>query len=124
MNVLQCRVPDRGAELGRRIATHREAVGVSRQGLADALGWLEAQIEDCENGMFSPSWTDVATMAVVLGVSVDSLRDGREWKAASESAPLSGVPDASAIDLVGAFARISDPRKRSLLMDLAVCLAS
>ena len=66
---------------------------------------------------------DVATIAAVLGVTVDSLGDGREWKAAGNGTPLFAPTDASAIDLFGAFSRIRDPHKRSLLVDLAVSLA-
>ena len=109
---------------GRRIRSRREAIGLSREALADALGWFEAQIEDCENALFSPSRADLAMIATVLGVSAGHLRGGDDLAAERDAAlaPASSA-DAGAIDLFHAFSRISDPRKRSLLVDLALIFA-
>ncbi len=115
-------VPESDDGPARRIRSRREAIGLSREALADALGWFEAQIEDCENGLFSPSSSDLAMMATVLGVTVEYLRGGTGAEPITEREPT-GAADAAAIELFGALARIHDPRKRSLLIDLALAFA-
>ncbi len=117
-------VPETEEGPGSRIRSRREALGLSRDALADALGWFEAQVEDCETGLFPPSSADFAMIATVLGVSARYLRGADEDAPAAPEAVLPPASaDCGAIDLFHAFSRIHDPRKRSLLLDLALIFA-
>ncbi len=64
--------------LGRRIKERREALGLTQQQLAGALGLTPQHISAIEQDKRAPSLPSLAKMAEELGVTVDFLVAGKE----------------------------------------------
>ena len=65
--------------LGRRIATHRNALGWTQQELADRLGASRAAVSHLEGGLTVPSERTVALMAGVFKCEPHELVGGTDY---------------------------------------------
>jgi transcriptional regulator with XRE-family HTH domain len=129
---------DTDVEIGSRIGARREKLGLSQHQVAEEIGWLDAQVDDCENGLLRPPSRDLFLIADLFGVEVSHFYRGGDRFAASIVEPLvgvlprveaeSGLPPEwhgypGAIELFCVYARIKDPRKQRLLLELAESFA-
>jgi len=64
--------------IGGRIRSKRQALALTQQDLAEALGVTPQHISAIEQDKRAPSLSSLAKLAVELGVSVDYLVTGRE----------------------------------------------
>jgi transcriptional regulator with XRE-family HTH domain len=64
--------------LGKRIKERRQALGLTQQQLAEALGVTPQHISVIEQDKRAPSLSSLARMAEQLGVTVDFLVAGKE----------------------------------------------
>jgi transcriptional regulator with XRE-family HTH domain len=125
-------------EIGGRIRARREKLGLSQEQVAEEIGWFVAQVDDCENGLLRPPSRDLFLLADLLSVEVSYFYQGLERPLTSPAEPMDsampliesaiGLPQelhghAGAIELFCIYARIKDPRKQALLLDLAESFA-
>ena len=115
------------ARLGDRIRARREKLGLSQDKVAEELGWFAAQVDDCENGLFRPPSRDLFLLADLLAVEVSYFAEDGAPAAPSHQkgrGVFQALQDhAGAMELFQTYARIRDPRKRALLLDLAQSFA-
>lgn len=64
--------------LGQRIRKRRQALQITQQELAQALGMTPQHISAIEQDKWSPSLSLIPKLAEVLGVSTDYLLSGKE----------------------------------------------
>ncbi|MBV8397356.1 MAG: helix-turn-helix transcriptional regulator [Acetobacteraceae bacterium] len=116
-------------ELGARIRNRREQLGLTQEQVADEIGWFVAQLEDCENGLLRPPSRDLFLLADFLNVEIAYFKEAvgepvapvlARGGSAAEEPP--GCPGGAA-ELLSVYARITDPRKQALLLDLAQSFA-
>lgn len=58
------------ADLGKRLRRRREAIGLSQQALADALGCSKGNVSQMERGMTRPPLEQLARWADALGMDL------------------------------------------------------
>jgi transcriptional regulator with XRE-family HTH domain len=129
---------DTDAEIGGRIRARREKLGLSQRQVAEEIGWLDAQVDDCENGLLRPPSRDLFLIADLFGVEVSHFyRSGGGLPASIVEPLISALPRVEAegglppewhgypgaIELFCVYARIKDPRKQRLLLELAESFA-
>ncbi|HEY0280159.1 MAG TPA: helix-turn-helix transcriptional regulator [Solirubrobacterales bacterium] len=66
--------------LGRRIKRRRQFLDLSQEALAERAGIHRTQISLYENGERMPMTSTLLKLAAALGVSVDQLLVGIEWR--------------------------------------------
>ena len=108
-------------ELGARIRSRREQLGLTQEQVADEIGWFVAQVEDCENGLLRPPSRDLFLLADLLNVEIAYLKEAGGQPAPPIMEPEE--PPSRSVELLSVYARITDPRKQALLLDLAQSFA-
>ena len=91
---------DESEVVHQRLATRREAVGLSRQDFADAIGVHYQTVGYLERGEYSPSLVLALRVARVLGVPVEELfsldpfppSSARPTTRSDQSVDTKGVP--------------------------------
>ncbi len=116
--------------VGARVRMRRMLIGMSQEKLGEALGITFQQVQKYEKGTNRISASRLQHIAGVLGVTIEHLYEGNvgEGSAArgfAESAPApyeADVLTGDAVKLLHAFHKISDPRLRRKLIDIAIVL--
>ena len=129
---------------GERLRFCRERAGKSQSDVGTALGVSFQQIQKYENGTTSISLNRIFDFADTIGISMSSLFEGLDPRRltggraagfAEEGQPgLSDEDDdmrvgagphsKQKVQLIDAFNRIDDPKKRRTLVDMAEALAA
>lgn len=75
--------------LGKRIAHHRKAAGLSQAALASACGWKsQSRVGNYESGTREPTLADLEKIAAAVGVSVAQITYGEPPQRVAEPAVL------------------------------------
>ncbi|MDX1006773.1 helix-turn-helix domain-containing protein [Sinorhizobium medicae] len=106
--------------IGSNIRRVRELAGVSRRGLAKAVGVSWSQLKKCEDGQRRISAGSIVAVARALNCDLDEF-----WKDIDVVAPLlfSPVPSAEAMTVAQNFDRIRSPAKREEIAKLIATFA-
>lgn len=117
-------LPSRRADafVGERVRIRRNALGMTQEQLASALGISYQQVQKYETGTNRISAGRLFEIARALGVDVAHFYSGMDAAAACE--PLDhGGKSRAAIDLVRNFAEIDDGNVRTAIAGLIKSLA-
>jgi transcriptional regulator with XRE-family HTH domain len=117
--------------VGSRVRLRRTLIGMSQEKLGEALGITFQQVQKYEKGTNRISASRLQQTATALGVTIDYLYGGAdapiavgggfaEPSTAYEGELLTG----DALKLLRAFHRISDPRLRRKVIEIAALLAA
>ncbi|WP_395448430.1 helix-turn-helix domain-containing protein [Aminobacter sp. UC22_36] len=119
--------------VGGRIRLRRNMLGMSQEKLGESLGITFQQIQKYEKGTNRVGASRLQAIAQILSVPVAFFfedapgADGSEQKGLSEDSSTSFVVDflssAEGLQLNRAFARISNPKVRRKVIELAKVLA-
>ena len=108
-------------EVGQRIRIQRLAAGLSQSELAERIGVTFQQVQKYEKGMNRVGAGRLTHIARVLNVPVGSFFDGREEIQQVElqgfDSPLAAMAQPYAYRLLRAYANISDPDLREIIVD-------
>ena len=117
--------------VGSRVRMRRTLIGMSQEKLGEALGLTFQQVQKYEKGTNRISASRLQQIAAALGVTIDYLYGGGEGVDATSggfaepSVPYDGeMLTADALKLLRAFQRITDPRMRRKVIEIATVLAS
>jgi transcriptional regulator with XRE-family HTH domain len=110
-------------EIGKRIRAMRMHLGLSQTTLGKALGVTFQQMQKYENGTNRIGPSRLEIVARVLKVPVTSFFPSMDGKNAKPQT-FDFLRISHATDLMSAFSRISNPRSRALLVELAERLAN
>jgi transcriptional regulator with XRE-family HTH domain len=80
--------------LGRRVKRRRQYLDLSQEALAERAGIHRTQISLFEHGERMPLTATLVKLAAALGVSVDQLLVGVEWKVPRLPDPGDGADEA------------------------------
>ncbi len=105
--------------VGARVRLRRRALKISQMSLASALGVSFQQVQKYERGANRVSASSLVRMATALECTVAHLVGEGEGDQASFAGDL--LPS-DALELIEVFSRISDPRARRAIIDLATSL--
>lgn len=100
------------AEVGQSIRLHRKNAKMTLQGLADRLGIAYQQVQKYETGVNRVGAGRLMEIAEILNIPVASFFEGPQGRADETAAPQDAEAAMQGRQLLGAFARISDPQKR------------
>src|SRR5271170_3144557 len=109
-------------EVGKRIRALRLHLGMSQTTLAEALGVTFQQVQKYENGANRIGPSRLEIVARVLKVPVTSFFPSMDGKNAKPQT-FDFLRISRATELMSACSRISNPRSRALLIELAERLA-
>ncbi|MEO5324876.1 helix-turn-helix domain-containing protein [Mesorhizobium sp. CC13] len=119
--------------VGGRIRLRRNMLGMSQEKLGESLGITFQQIQKYEKGTNRVGASRLQAIASILGVPVAFFfedapgQEGTEHRGLAEDASTSFVVDflssAEGLQLNRAFARISNPKVRRKVIELAKVLA-
>ena len=108
-------------EVGQRIRIQRLAAGLSQTELAERIGVTFQQVQKYEKGMNRVGAGRLTNIARVLNVPIGSFFDGREAIEQVElqgfNSPLEAMAQPYAYRLLRAYANISDPDLREIIVD-------
>jgi len=125
------RTPDQvDVQVGQRIRIQRLAIRMSQVTLAKALGVTLQQVQRYEKGVSRLGAGRLAAIAAALGVPVidllgahDGVGRGRRKRDPTAASPLGLLNDQGALQLLRAYAKLSD-RTRRLVVRLVEDIAA
>lgn len=125
-------------EVGRRVKARRLAIGMSQERLASMLGVTYQQVQKYERGTNRIGSSRLAEIAKALSVPVAALFEDQPEAAGGGMPGLAedrqpfvvdqprhdpAAPPRDVADLLGAFARVTDPVLRRRIIDLIQAIA-
>lgn len=113
--------------VGGRIASRRQALGLSQTALAERVGVSFQQIQKYETGINRISASRLHQIALALGAEPGSFfpapDSSRSMEGYRSSSRLADAPISPAGRLADAYSRIPERKARQALVVLAECLA-
>jgi transcriptional regulator with XRE-family HTH domain len=104
--------------IGARVRARRRQLNLSQSELAAALGVSFQQVQKYERGVNRVSGSTLVTTAAALDTTVGWLV-GEEGSGAQSDDVFRALSAAGALEMLQAYARISDVRSRAALLALA-----
>lgn len=115
---------DADRSIGSRIAALRAAQGLSQTALGAALGVSFQQVQKYEKGRNRIGAGRLQAIADVLNVPVETFFGRQPGPDGAEAGPATFLEDPQAVELVKAFARITDGATRSSVLAIVKAAAS
>jgi transcriptional regulator with XRE-family HTH domain len=110
-------------EVGARIRVRRKSLGLSQTALANALDLTFQQIQKYERGANRVSASMLVHIAKRLEITVASLVGEQEAEIAERAAVFQSLGVTGALDLLNAYARISDADTRKAILHMTKAVA-
>jgi transcriptional regulator with XRE-family HTH domain len=116
-------------ELGESIRAHRLIAGMSQSDLAGRLGVSFQQVQKYEKGSNRVGAGRLPQIAEIFGIQIGALFDVNAnaspggSKGTKGTAPVKLLPDRSTLKLLTAFAGVTHPEVRNVLIDLVDTIA-
>lgn len=111
--------------LGATVRIRRKAIGFSQDSLARQVGITFQQVQKYEHGTNRISFSRLVEIAEALECeAVDLVAEVTKQKAGKPGKTLALLAEPGAVDLLEAYGKISSPKRRRSILNLARQLAS
>lgn len=107
------------ALVGRRVRDHRVRLGLSQTQLAQAIGVSFQQVQKYERGANRISASKLWLIGRCLGVGPNALLADLPGNEAAATREDRGEGASETAELIAAFGRIADPRRRRTVIEVA-----
>ena len=114
---------DADRTIGSRVAALRVAQGLSQSALGNALGVSFQQVQKYEKGRNRIGAGRLQTIADILKVPVETFFAREPGSSGAEPGPATFLEDPQAMELVKAFARITDSATRASVVTIVKATA-